>query len=493
MKKQAFNPYLPSYEYVPDGEPHVFGDRLYVYGSHDRFGGEKFCMNDYVCWSAPVDDLADWRYEGVIYRKVQDPDNADGGKAVYAPDVAQGPDGRFYLYYGLADDTKIGVAVCDTPAGAYQFLDCVHDKDGKLWGRRSGDFMPFDPGVLVEEDGRIHLYAGQGPMFRFSAKREYARHLRDSAYYVALERDMVTMKMEPKRLLPNVLDSDGTGFEEHEFFEANSIRKFDGKYYFIYSSMQGHELCWAVSDRPDGGFCYGGVLTSNGDLRPEETPRGVVFSPAISKAARNYIGNNHGSVVRLGDDYYVFGHRHTNRIMFSRQGYAERIAFKDGAFGYAELTSCGLNGGPLRGVGVYEARIACHLRSKKGCASSAHPLVQHRGHPAFTQDGADREEAPDQHIENMRDGASALFRYFDFAQERPTQITLSVRGKAEGVMIVCDAETNGQQLACVPVSVSSKSQWQTCAAAFRAPEGVSALCFVYQGRGHVDFMSFTLA
>ena len=34
--KQIFNPYLPSYEYIPDGEPHIFGDRLYIYGSHDR-------------------------------------------------------------------------------------------------------------------------------------------------------------------------------------------------------------------------------------------------------------------------------------------------------------------------------------------------------------------------------------------------------------------------------------------------------------------------
>ena len=36
MKKQVFNPYLPSYEYIPDGEPRVFDGRLYIYGSHDR-------------------------------------------------------------------------------------------------------------------------------------------------------------------------------------------------------------------------------------------------------------------------------------------------------------------------------------------------------------------------------------------------------------------------------------------------------------------------
>lgn len=55
MKNHGMNPYLPSWEYVPDGEPHVFGKRVYIYGSHDRFAGYAFCQNDYVCWSAPVE------------------------------------------------------------------------------------------------------------------------------------------------------------------------------------------------------------------------------------------------------------------------------------------------------------------------------------------------------------------------------------------------------------------------------------------------------
>ncbi len=59
MKSQVFNPFLPSWEYIPDGEPHVFGDRVYLYDSHDRFNVNNFCQNDYVCWSAPKDDLSD--------------------------------------------------------------------------------------------------------------------------------------------------------------------------------------------------------------------------------------------------------------------------------------------------------------------------------------------------------------------------------------------------------------------------------------------------
>ena len=40
---EAANPYLPLWEFIPDGEPYVFEDpdqpgqyRVYVYGSHDN-------------------------------------------------------------------------------------------------------------------------------------------------------------------------------------------------------------------------------------------------------------------------------------------------------------------------------------------------------------------------------------------------------------------------------------------------------------------------
>lgn len=96
---QAFNPYLPSWEYIPDGEPYVFGDCVYVYGSHDKFNAPLFCWKDYVCWSAPVSDLTNWTCSGVIFRKNQDPMNKLGLRLLFAQDVAKGPDGRYYLYY----------------------------------------------------------------------------------------------------------------------------------------------------------------------------------------------------------------------------------------------------------------------------------------------------------------------------------------------------------------------------------------------------------
>ena len=92
-QKQIYNPFLPLTEYIPDGEPHVFGDRVYLFGSHDRAGGDHYCMNDYVAYSAMTTNLKEWKYEGIIYRKNQDPRNADGSHCLWAPDVVRGSDG----------------------------------------------------------------------------------------------------------------------------------------------------------------------------------------------------------------------------------------------------------------------------------------------------------------------------------------------------------------------------------------------------------------
>ena len=98
------NPYLPRYEYIPDGEPRVFGDRIYVYGSHDKAGSDSFCDFVLKCWSAPLSDLTKWVCHGDIFHTKADRDhpsdidwNSDNTQ-LFAPDVVQGKDGKYYLY-----------------------------------------------------------------------------------------------------------------------------------------------------------------------------------------------------------------------------------------------------------------------------------------------------------------------------------------------------------------------------------------------------------
>ena len=158
--KEATNPFLPCNEFVPDPEPYLFDGRVYVYGSHDRFDAPIFCRNDYVGWSAAKEDLANWKYEGIIYRRKQDPLNRLGLQLLFAPDIVKGKDNYYYLYYGLGFTGLMGVAKGKQPYGPFEFYGHVRYKDGTLFGRKKHDFMPFDPAVLLDTDGRIYLFSG---------------------------------------------------------------------------------------------------------------------------------------------------------------------------------------------------------------------------------------------------------------------------------------------------------------------------------------------
>lgn len=481
MKKQVFNPYLPSWEYVPDGEPHVFGDRVYVYGSHDRFGAPIFCVNDYVCWSAPTEDLSDWRYEGVIYRKEQDPANWSKMRCLYAPDVTQGPDGRYYLYYAFDFMGRIGVAVCDTPAGAYEFYGHVRFADGHIWGTKSGEPFPFDPGVLTDEDGRVYLYSGFATKVPFVASRGHDL-TNEGGVVLELEADMLTIKTGPHLLFPT--KGRPGAFPEHAFFEASSIRKVDGRYCFVYSSEHNHELCYAMSDSPKGPFSYGGTLVDLGDL--------YLDGNTDETHAANYLGNTHGGMLQLGDDWYIFYHRQTNRSSYARQACAEKLQRRpDGSFCQAEVTSCGLNGGPLAGIGKYEARIACNLWAKEGTGryDCRLPKRKFAKHPYFTQSGKDREAGGDQYIANMQDGAVAGFKYFVLGEA--DKIAVEVRGSADGAMQVSADADFSRLLANIEIhGKGDRAEWFCGSLAQKA--GNSALFFRYCGTGSIDFLAFEL-
>ena len=233
MKKQIFNPYLPPWEYIPDGEPRVFDNRLYIYGSHDCFDGKWYCENDYVTWSAPLEDLSDWKYEGVIFRKDQDSRKGN----LYAPDVIQGVDGRYYLYYSKDDSSVIGVAVCDTPAGQYDFYGEVHYKDGRVVGDKNGEYFMFDPAVLVDE-GRVWLYSGSSVR---STTTKLKRNMAGCTV-MELETDMVTVKEGPKLVLEGA-----KSWTAEVYFEGPSIRKIGDLYYLVYPTRDASGLHYATS------------------------------------------------------------------------------------------------------------------------------------------------------------------------------------------------------------------------------------------------------
>ena len=405
--------------------------------------------------------------------------NRDGGYCLYAPDVLRGPDGRYYLYYVLDKLSVMSVAVSDTPAGTYEYYGCVQYPGGEPVGEREGGIYQFDPGVFMDSGGSVYLYSGFAPREEWVKGRTLRGRRIDGASCMELEHDMLTVKRGPSLLVPGPEVARGTGFDGHAFFEASSMRKIGGRYVFVYSSINSHELCYAVSDCPDGGFVFGGTIISNGD---------VFLNGRTFDQAAGYMGNNHGSLVEVNGHWYIFYHRQTNRHGFSRQGCAEPVFIgPEGTICQVEMTSCGLNGGPLAGTGRYEARIACNLlyRGSGGFYGNGRDYAEH---PYFTQTGTDREENGDQYIANMRDGSMAGFKYF--MSEDAKRISVETRGTAKGVMDVL-AGQDGEPLA--RVSISPSAEYCEFTGDFCCPDGVFALYFRYEGEGALDFRAFRLS
>ena len=529
MKKQAFNPFLPLNEYIPDGEPHVFGDRVYHYGSHDREGGWTFCMDDYVVYSAPVDDLADWCCEGVSYRAEQDPDYSEY-KYMYAPDVVCGNDGRYYLYYCMAGEygyggysRPISVAVSDKPAGPFEYLGHVKYPDGSVMMK----YVCFDPAVM-NDNGTIRLYYGtqydyeeredfdtnpeyldiETGMFGKTREQilEYRKHPescpsgdpndKDSingAVMTVLEDDMLTVKEAPHHIIPYKVK--GTSFEAHPFFEGSSMRKVGDTYYFIYSSWQNHELCYATSKYPDRDFVFRGTVVSNGD---------VGYNGRTVKEKTNMTGTTHGSIIEINGQWYVFYHRLTHKSDYSRQACAEKISIdKDGSIKQVEVTSCGLNSGPLEAKSGcrYPAVIACNLTN--GHMPHGSNSVYQTEFPNVTNIGEDR------FIAEIEDGTLIGYKYFNFENVNTVSVTARIETAENKVVYtgpvrvdercVSDdkdevrtekhadtapvleiyLEENGEKVG--EISIGNSAEWTEYRFDVKIPDGVHALYFVYHG------------
>ncbi|MGM9607256.1 MAG: family 43 glycosylhydrolase [Oscillospiraceae bacterium] len=473
MNKTLYNPYLPVDEFMPDVEPHVFGDRVYLYGSHDTCDGQDYCLEDYVCWSAPADDPSDWRYEGVIYRRTQDPTNPAGDRYMQAPDVTMGPDGRYYLYYVLSvpqwSDLQICVAVCDTPAGQYEYLGVVHFADG----RRLDTPLPFDPAVLLDDDGRVYLYFGFAPHFPM---RGQPIPNTMGAYCVELEADMLTCKGEPVNIIPDFNHAAGTEYEAHPFFEAASIRKVGDTYYFVYCSRLVHELCYATSKYPNRDFRFGGTVISNAD---------VGYQGRTAEHARNQIANIHGGMVKLGDQWYISYHRHTHGRQFSRQGCMEPITIdENGAIDQVECTSFGLSGGKAPAKRTLPAWCACNLYKGEG--------------GVFIRFSRERTvEAPyvvvedEGYVTNITDTGVVGWRYLIFDGEE-RELSLHVRGCCKGTLSVCLSDTDGEVAGECPVSLEDGQNWTEIALPIRAVSGERPLRLLYSGEGTLELLKVTV-
>lgn len=310
----AQNPYMPLWEYIPDGEPYVFEDpdkpgeyRIYVYGSHDSLR-KYYCGLEQVAWSASINDLKNWRYDGICFEVKKDAKgntlNHDGkGDLLYAPDMTMkiGKDGRkeYYLYPNDQYEGRRGmVAMSHRPDGPFEVINWSKSEEKKTVGP-----MEFDPACFVDDDGRVYGYWGFEQSWAAELDPETMSTVKPGTQII-------------KDMIPNYKQDD-----VFRFFEASSMRKIKDKYIFIYSRftkdgefgmpMSNYTLAYAYSDNPLGPWTYGGTII-DGRARDVDDNGNPICTA-------NPYGNTHGSIQKINGRWWVFYHRQTGTDEYSRQ------------------------------------------------------------------------------------------------------------------------------------------------------------------------------
>lgn len=288
--------YLVPDDYMADPSTHVFNGRLYIYPSHDwesgiaeNDNGDHFNMKDYHVFS--TDDIeAVARGEktltdhGVVL-SVEDIPWA--GRQLWDCDV-QEKDGKYYMYFPLKDRNDIfrfGVAIADRPEGPFI------PQPAPMKGSYS-----IDVAVLKDDDGKCYFYFGGiwgGQLQRYKDNKAL-----ENAYLpegdepalpgrvALLQDDMLEFAEEPRPVI--VIDKDGKPLradDPHRFFEATWVHKYNGKYYYSYSTGDTHLLCYAIGDNPYGPFTY----------------QGVILTPVVG-------WTTHHSIIEFKGKWYLFHH-----------------------------------------------------------------------------------------------------------------------------------------------------------------------------------------
>lgn len=287
MKKR----YLFPADYMADPSVHVFNDRLYIYPSHDwecenveNDNGDQYVMKDYHVLS--TDDVMNG--EVVDHGKVLGLEDIPwAGRQLWDCDVAE-KDGKYYMYFPMKDRNDVfhhGVAIADRPEGPF-----IPQPD-PIRGSYSIDMC-----VFKDDDGEYYMYFGGlwgGQLQRYKDNKALEEPYLPSgkepslpSRCVRLSHDMLQYAEEPKPI--QVVDNDGKPLaadDPHRFFEAQWVHKYNGKYYFSYSTGDTHLLCYAIGDNRYGPFTY----------------QGVILTPVVG-------WTTHHAIVEYKGKWYLFHH-----------------------------------------------------------------------------------------------------------------------------------------------------------------------------------------
>lgn len=283
--------YLFPDDYMADPSVHVFNGKIYIYPSHDieldnveNDNGDCYVMEDMHVLSIEGNPMT-----GTVTDHGKAFDMKDvlwGGRQLWDCDCAE-KDGKYYLYFPLKDKNdvfRIGVAIADCPEGPFRA------EPDPIRGSYSMDIC------VLKDNGDYYLYfgglwGGQLQRYRDNKALESAELPEGDepslpSRCVKLSKDMLQFAEEPRPIV--VTDESGNPLkanDPHRFFEASWVHKYNGKYYFSYSTGDTHLLCYAVGNNPYGPFVY----------------KGEILTPVVG-------WTTHHSIVEYGGKWYLFHH-----------------------------------------------------------------------------------------------------------------------------------------------------------------------------------------
>ena len=545
----AQNPYLPLWEHLPDGEPRVFEDpdnpgklRAYIIGSHDvKF--TEYCGNDSRIWSAPVEDLTNWRDEGPVFSHYVN------GKwdTMFAPDLVEVKDKttgkKTYWLYPHSRGWRRVPMVCkgDRPDGPFTPVNLNADGTACV----DGSIIDFDPSVFVENitnkkdpdyarGFRAYVFYG----FRHSTAFELDQ---DNMYAVRPGTEIRDYFIPASERYGVIRDPEGTQYPalykgqnpgEFNFFEASSIRQVGNKYVMVFSGYSGPDyglgstnsaLRYAYGDSPLGPWRSGGVLVDSRGVVPNEDGTHLV--------GMNAAHNTHGSLQEINGQWYVFYHRPPRGFGFARQAMVAPVKIewdkkpvakggKVRIVGYdpytknnewtaeasdgmkytgAEVTSEGFNIFGLPPYAYYSAGIACYMSDQQ-----------------WMQDNFDVwNNSMD--LTGVKNGGVVGFKYFGFGgltqhtkginpfegtkQGDNTKFCINMTSKGKGAFRVrvmldgpyANSTWNGKEIAVVNVPANAAKEAKTYEVAVPAVEGLTgkhAVYLVVEGAGNEPLVDF---
>ena len=545
----AQNPYLPLWEHLPDGEPRVFEDpdnpgkkRAYIIGSHD-LTFTAYCGPDIRMWSAPVEDLTQWRDEGPIFSYFVN------GKwdTMFAPDLVETVDKttgkKTYWLYPHSRGWRRVATVCkgDRPDGPFTPVNLNADGTACV----EGSLIDFDPSVFVENitnkkdpdyarGFRAYVFYG----FRHSTAYELDQ---DNMYAVRPGTQIHDYFIPASERYGVIRDPQGTQYPalykgqnpgDFNFFEASSIRQVGNKYVMVFSGYSGPEygqgstnsaLRYAYGDSPLGPWRSGGVLVDSRGIVPNEDGTHLV--------GMNAAHNTHGSIQEINGQWYVFYHRPPRGFGFARQAMVAPIKIEwdkksvakggqvritaydpyaknnewtakasDGMqYTGAEVTSEGFNIFGLPPYAYYSAGIACYMSDQK-----------------WMQDNFDVwNNSMD--LAGVKNGGVVGFKYFGFGglaqhtkgikpfegtkQGDNTKFCINMTSKGKGAFRVrvmldgpyANSTWNGKEIAVVDVPANAAKEAKTYEVAVPAVEGLTgkhAIYLVVEGAGNEPLVDF---